>query len=211
MTPPLIHKVYTRTGDDGTTGLARNVRVKKQSQRIHTIGTIDELNAFLGFARLVCPSDIGTVLGRVQNELFDLGANLAAQPAQSQKTKETKETTPPIDIHEASITQLERDIDRYNASCPPLTSFILPGGTEAAARLHMARTVARRAERHLCALDDHSPVSESVPDHQKRYLNRLSDLLFVLARATAQEQEILWEPMKSRNKPDEPAEEKDGK
>ena len=200
MTPPLIHKVYTRTGDDGTTGLARNVRVKKQDQRIHTIGTIDELNSFLGFARLVCPSDIGTVLGRVQNELFDLGASLAAQPAQSQ---ETKETTPPIDIHEASITQLERDIDRYNASCLPLTSFILPGGTEAAARLHMARTVARRAERHLWALADQEPVSESVPSHQTRYLNRLSDLLFVLARATAQEQEILWEPMKSRNKPDE--------
>jgi cob(I)alamin adenosyltransferase len=164
-------KLYTKTGDDGTTGLLGGARVSKASARVEAFGTVDETNAALGSARawgLDLRSD--AVLGRVQASLFSLGAELACAPGRSG----------PIELElvdERDIAGLEKAIDEAAERCPPLTQFILPGGSRQAASLHVARTVCRRAERLVVALSDPAPRQEVVV-----YLNRLSDLLFALAR-----------------------------
>ena len=166
-------KIYTRTGDAGQTGLYGGGRVRKDNPRIAAYGTVDELNAFLGLARAEgLPPEIDGLLRRLQNELFDLGAELASRDPQSMGTGV---------INEARIALLEAAIDRFEEPLSPLKQFILPGGVKAAAALHVARTVCRRAEREvvfLAAIPDEK-VSTSVI----AYLNRVSDLLFVLARA----------------------------
>ena len=164
-------KIYTRTGDQGETGLFGGPRVRKDAGRIEAYGTVDELNAALGLARAAAPPpQVDAILGRIQNELFVLGAELASpQPGHA-----AVPTTQP-----AHVSALAAEIDRLQEALPPLKEFILPGGTSAAAHLHLARTVCRRAERRVVALAAAEPVSPTVV----QYLNRLSDLLFVLARS----------------------------
>jgi cob(I)alamin adenosyltransferase len=166
-------KIYTKTGDSGDTGLLAPGRVRKDHPRIEAYGTVDELNAALGLARASgLGEDIDRVIGRAQNELFSLGAQLAAVDPRS---------APDSAISSDHVGALERDIDHLGRSLPPLTQFILPGGSASAAALHVARTVCRRAERRVVSLRDreHQAVSEILI----QYLNRLSDLLFVAARA----------------------------
>jgi cob(I)alamin adenosyltransferase len=164
-------KIYTRTGDTGDTGLFGGPRVRKDAPRIEAYGTVDELNAVLGLARAeALPADIDATLARIQNELFDLGAELA--------TPEPAKLNLPT-LSAAHVTTLEGEIDRYEALLEPLKQFILPGGTRGAAQLHVARTCCRRAERRLITLTGLETVSPVLVV----YLNRLSDLLFVLSRA----------------------------
>lgn len=163
-------KIYTKTGDDGDTGLFGGPRVRKDAPRIEAYGTVDELNAVLGLARAEgLPADVDGLLARIQNELFDLGAELATPEP---------ERLGDLRLGPADIAGLEAAIDRHEADLAPLKTFILPGGTRAAASLHLARTVCRRAERRVVSLAADEPVSR----HLVVYLNRLSDLLFVLAR-----------------------------
>jgi cob(I)alamin adenosyltransferase len=179
-------KLYTKTGDDGTTGLFGGGRVKKASLRVDAYGTVDELNAFVGVARATKlePSTEG-VLAQVQVDLFTLGAELACVPG-----RETRLSMKLIDATDAE--RLEEAIDAAEAGLPPLKNFVLPGGSAQAAALHVARTVCRRAERSVLSLDDAPARSEIVI-----YLNRLSDLLFVLARkanAAAGIEDVPWAP-----------------
>jgi cob(I)alamin adenosyltransferase len=164
-------KLYTKTGDDGTTGLFGGGRVPKTSARVAAYGTVDETNAAIGVTR-ASPLDaaMDALLARVQEDLFTLGAELACVPG-----RESKLSMPLLG--NADIERLERGIDEADAACPPLRNFVLPGGSPQAAALHVARTVCRRAERAVLALDDAPPRRELVV-----YLNRLSDLLFALAR-----------------------------
>jgi cob(I)alamin adenosyltransferase len=164
-------KLYTKTGDDGTTGLFGGGRVPKASARVEAYGTVDETNAAIGVAR-AAPLDGGmdAVLARVQEDLFTVGAELACVPGKEGKLAMAL-------VGEADITRLERAIDDATAACTPLTSFVLPGGSPQAAALHVARTVCRRAERAVLAMTDAPARREVVV-----YLNRLSDLLFALAR-----------------------------
>jgi cob(I)alamin adenosyltransferase len=185
-----INKVYTRTGDDGTTGLVRGPRRTKHDLRIEAYGTVEEANAFIGHARLTSTAmpKIDNVLSRIQNDLFDVGSDLAT-PGQDDPAAEY----PSLRVRAVQTDWLEKQIDHFNADIKPLTSFILPGGTALSAALHIARTVTRRAERLVSAL------VEVEPDTSKealRYLNRLSDLLFVLGRvANANgEKDVLWVP-----------------
>ena len=172
-----LSKIVTRTGDKGTTGLAEGTRVNKDSMRIHCLGSVDELNSHLGL--LLCeslPDDIRTQLLAIQNDLFDLGGSLAY---------------PVSPFSEGKLTRLDTAIAHYNADLPPLKEFILPGGTRAASQCHIARTVARRAEREIVALSH----LEDPPANGLAYLNRLSDLLFVLSRVlnrSAGQAETLW-------------------
>lgn len=163
-------KIYTKTGDNGETGLFAGPRVRKDAPRIEAYGTIDELNAVLGCARCQpLPAEVDALLATVQNELFNLGAELATlDPGKLQLAV----------ISAAHIAALEAAIDRFEAHLTPLRQFILPGGSAGAAWLHLARTVCRRAERRLVAL----AAAETISPHLLVYLNRLSDLLFVLAR-----------------------------
>ena len=189
-----ITKVYTRQGDKGATRLAGGQEVSKTSARIEAYGTVDELNACMG---LVAES-IGerpaltallTQVQRIQNELFDLGSQFAVLP------EDRREDSPVITP--AMVTRLEEEMDAMNATLPALTSFILPSGGETSARLHLARTVCRRAERRALQIDDGSPLG----DTEVPYLNRLSDWLFVAGRAAAQSEdrpETLWQPGASR-------------
>ena len=164
-------KIYTKTGDDGTTGLFGGGRVKKASSRVEAYGTVDELNATLGLARAAkLEADTEAVLAQVQVDLFTLGAELACVPG-----KESKLNMKLLD--ESDSARLEQAIDHAEAHCTPLKYFVLPGGSPQAAALHLARTVCRRAERAVLALEDTPARGELVI-----YLNRLSDLLFVLAR-----------------------------
>jgi cob(I)alamin adenosyltransferase len=166
-------KIYTRAGDTGLTGLYGGGRVRKDDPRIAAYGTVDELNAFLGLARAEGPSaEIDEVLVRLQNELFDLGAELATRDPQAKGTAV---------INEARIAVLEGIIDRFEERLAPLKEFILPGGSMVAAHLHVARTVCRRAEREAVFLT--SLPEEHVSNSVIAYLNRVSDLLFVLSRA----------------------------
>lgn len=167
-------RIYTRTGDQGETGLFGGPRVRKDVPRIEAYGTVDELNAVLGLSRAAGPPpEIDAVLLRVQHELFVLGAELASPQA----GRAAIPTTEP-----GHVAALEADIDRFEAALAPLKEFILPAGSPAAAHLHVARTVCRRAERRVVALAAAEPISPTV----LQYLNRLSDLLFVLARAANQ-------------------------
>lgn len=176
-------KIYTRTGDSGETSLFGGGRVRKDHRRIEAYGTVDELNSCLGMARaLGQPADVDEVLAHIQNDLFQLGADLAT-PHGVQATVARVEAS--------HVHYLEQTIDRFDASLAPLKSFILPGGTLAAAQLHVARTVCRRAERCAVRLAE----AEAIGDFPIAYLNRLSDLLFVLARYVAAKtggKEILW-------------------
>lgn len=184
-----LNRIYTRTGDDGTTGLASGPRRLKCDLRVEAYGTVDEANACIGLARLHTAADpkLDAVLARVQNELFDLGADLC--------TPEDVPDIPPLRIVEEQVARLEADIDVFNADLPPLRSFVLPGGSPAAATLHLARTVARRAERLMVELAQ----DETVGAPALRYANRLSDLLFVAARrANRGGGEPLWVPGASR-------------
>ncbi len=174
-----LSKIYTRTGDDGTTGLGDGTRVAKDSARVNAYGTVDEANSCIGVLLAAdVPDDIRVLLTRVQHQLFDLGGELCI-PGHAA-------------IHDADIDALEARLDHYNDALPPLKDFILPGGGEAAARCHVARTVVRRAERDTVTLSRH----DAVRPQAIRYLNRLSDLLFVLARVLARASghgEVLWD------------------
>jgi cob(I)alamin adenosyltransferase len=179
-------KIYTKTGDDGTTGLFGGGRVKKASTRVEAYGTVDELNATIGLARATrLEPDSEAVLAAVQVDLFTLGAELACVPG-----KEAKLNVPLLSTEDAS--RLEKAIDHAESFVPPLKFFVLPGGSAQAATLHLARTVCRRAERAVLAIDDATARSEVVV-----YLNRLSDLLFVLARRAnieAKVEDVPWVP-----------------
>jgi cob(I)alamin adenosyltransferase len=165
-------KIYTKTGDTGETGLFGGDRVSKASLRVETYGEIDELNSAVGWVRVqVSDPDLDAVLNQVQNDLFEVGAELG-----STEDRKKKSTMP--FIAEAQVENLERTIDKYEEGPPALTSFVLPGGSESAARFHLARCVCRRAERSLVALG----TQEALRGELFRYVNRLSDLLFVLAR-----------------------------
>ena len=170
-----LNRIYTRSGDAGRTRLATGETVSKADLRVETYGAVDETNACLGLARVHTSGggEFDAMLARVQNELFDLGADLA-QPA---KAGEAEGST--LRILDSQVARLEAEIDTLNAELPPLTSFVLPGGTPAAAALHLARTVCRRAEREAVRLVE---AGEPVSGPALRYLNRLSDLLFVAAR-----------------------------
>jgi cob(I)alamin adenosyltransferase len=171
----VLNRIYTRAGDGGTTRLATGAPVSKASARVETYGAVDEANACLGLARLHTAADpeFDAMLARIQNELFDLGADLSTPPGDPEAEARTLRMTDP------QVARLEREIDAMNEALPPLASFVLPGGTPAAAALHLARTVARRAERLAVAMMD---AGESVSPPALRYLNRLSDFLFVAAR-----------------------------
>lgn len=184
-----LNKIYTRTGDQGTAALGNGERRKKSDLRFAAIGEVDEANAAIGLARLHAHADLDRTLARVQNDLFDLGADLAV-PEGGEKGKSR------LRVAAAQVTRLEEEIDRYNAELAPLTSFVLPGGTAAAAALHFARTVTRRAERALVALDGHEPLNPAAIV----YINRLSDFLFVAARFANDQGagDVLWVPGENR-------------
>lgn len=170
-----LNRIYTRSGDAGTTRLATGQTVSKADLRVEAYGAVDEANACVGLARLHTGGDTAfdAMLARVQNELFDLGADLATPPEMGEADGSK------LRILDTQVARLEAEIDQMNDALPPLQSFILPGGTAAAAALHLARTVARRAEREAVRLvETNEPVSEPA----MRYLNRLSDFLFVAAR-----------------------------
>jgi cob(I)alamin adenosyltransferase len=174
-----LSKIYTRTGDDGTTGLGDGSRVDKDSLRVETYGTVDEANSAIGMVLAIgsVPADIRQCLTEVQHDLFELGGELCI-PGH-------------VAIHQSFIDRLEQELDAFNADLPPLKDFILPGGGAAAAACHLSRTIVRRAERRCSTLRKHEAVREELI----RYLNRLSDLLFVIARRLARTesgQEVLW-------------------
>jgi cob(I)alamin adenosyltransferase len=182
--PVRLTRIYTRGGDAGETSLGDGTRVTKLDPRIAAYGAVDELNSAVGMVLAgECPEPLRIVLTRIQNELFDLGADLSVPVEREGRLRVTQE----------QVDALERDCDTFNADLPELTSFVLPGGTEAAARLHVARTVCRRAEREALAAAE----SVGVDPLALVYLNRLSDLLFILARAAnalAGREEPLWKP-----------------
>jgi cob(I)alamin adenosyltransferase len=188
-----LNRIYTRTGDQGTTGLASGERRPKYDLRIEAYGTVDETNACIGLARLHTGGHaIDPMLGRIQNDLFDLGADLAT-PETGKPLKYE-----PLRIVEAQVERLEAEIDELNAALSPLRSFVLPGGTPAAAALHHARTVCRRAERLTVELA--AKPEEAVSPACVKYLNRLSDFLFVAARVVNDDGalDVLWVPGQNR-------------
>ena len=188
-----LNKIYTRTGDDGTTGLVDGSRRAKHDARMVAIGEVDELNSAVGLATLAVAPGVHAELLRIQNDLFDLGADLAT-PLGAFDTPDFAPSDMVLRIVAGQVDWLEAAIDRHNAALPPLTSFILPGGSEAAARVHLARAIARRAERAIVALAGVEPVNPSA----LAYVNRLSDYLFVLARAINAGNDPLWVPGASR-------------
>ncbi|MEK1855245.1 MAG: cob(I)yrinic acid a,c-diamide adenosyltransferase [Phyllobacterium sp.] len=190
-----LNKIYTRTGDDGTTGLGSGERRLKHDLRVEAYGTVDEANSCIGIARLYTEKDfpeLDAMLMRIQNDLFDLGADLS--------TPDTGQTLPyePLRIIDSQVLRLEADIDRLNASLAPLRSFVLPGGSPASAALHLARTVARRAERHMVELA--RKPDEAVTPAALKYINRVSDFLFVAARVVNDNgaRDVLWVPGHNR-------------
>ncbi|RWP41775.1 MAG: cob(I)yrinic acid a,c-diamide adenosyltransferase [Mesorhizobium sp.] len=190
-----LNKIYTRTGDDGTTGLGTGERRLKSDLRIDAYGTIDEANACIGMARIHTAAThpaIDAMLGRIQNDLFDLGADLAVPDDGKPLGYE------PLRITAVQTDRVEKDIDLLNKDLQPLKSFVLNGGTPAAAALHLARTVARRAERIMVALTQ--TPGEHVSREAIRYINRVSDYLFVAARAVNDNgnADVLWVPGKNR-------------
>ena len=189
-----LNKIYTRTGDDGTTGLVDGSRLPKHAARMEAIGAVDEANSALGLAAVaLADGEFAAPLYRIQNDLFDLGADLAT-PAGEDDDFAPSEMV--LRIVAAQVAWLERAIDTANESIEPLTSFILPGGSEAAARLHVARASVRRAERAMTALAQAEPVNPAA----LHYINRLSDLLFVLARAENDggKGDVTWVPGANR-------------
>ena len=193
----VLNRIYTKTGDAGTTALGTGERRRKDDLRIETYGTVDETNSAIGLARIATAGEpalavLDEMLGRIQNDLFDLGADLCAPDSGKPLPYE------PLRVVDAQVTRLEADIDTLNGDLAPLRSFVLPGGVPAAAALHLARTVARRAERLLVAL--HATPGEPVGDATLKYLNRLSDFLFVAARHANSlgPGDVLWQPGKYR-------------
>lgn len=182
-----LSRIYTKTGDDGTTGLGDGTRVPKTHPRIAAYGTADELGAAIGVAALhAAEADVLAALRRAQNDLFDLGADLCVPESPEEKPGER------LRITAAHTERLEKEIDRVNAALKPLTSFVLSGGSPLGAHLHLARCIARRCEREILVLADQERINPEVI----RYVNRLSDWLFVRARAANQsaDGEILWKP-----------------
>ncbi|MEZ5785614.1 MAG: cob(I)yrinic acid a,c-diamide adenosyltransferase [Xanthobacteraceae bacterium] len=189
-----LTRIYTRTGDDGTTALGSGERRKKHDLRIDAYGTVDETNSTIGLARVHTRDmpDIDAMLARIQNDLFDLGAELAT-PSKGKGPGGERLT-----VTDAQVTRLEQEIDRLNAELQPLRSFVLPGGSAAAAALHLARTVCRRAERLMSALVD--TAGEDIGSAAAKYINRLSDFLFVAARYVNDKgaSDVLWQPGQNR-------------
>lgn len=190
-----LNKIYTRTGDDGTTGLGTGERIPKDARRIEAYGTVDETNATIGLVRVALAGGhpgLDDKLQRIQNDLFDLGADLCV-PDRGEKP-----AYQPIRISDAQVERLEAEIDEMNAELKPLKSFVLPGGSGAAAALHLARTVCRRAEREMVRLaaEPNEPVSEAA----MKYINRLSDFLFVASRYVNDRgrSDVLWVPGQNR-------------
>jgi cob(I)alamin adenosyltransferase len=187
--PVVLSRIYTRTGDDGSTGLADGSRTAKTDSRLAAYADVEEANCAIGMAITFgsLGPDIARLLGRVQNELFDVGADLANPVTQSPPPY------PPLRIEEDYITRLEGECDSFNSDLPTLRSFLLPGGSPGTTLLHMARTVTRRAERSAwAAIAEHGNAVSPLP---ARYLNRLSDLLFILARqANSGHDDVLWKP-----------------
>jgi cob(I)alamin adenosyltransferase len=190
-----LNKIYTRTGDKGTTGLGTGERVAKYHGRIAAYGTVDEANSVIGLVRLHLADEdklIDEILGRIQNDLFDLGADLCVPDRGEELPYE------PLRVSDEQVERLEQEIDTLNAELQPLKSFVLPGGSPASAYLHLARTVSRRAERQMVELadDEDEPVSAAA----MKYINRLSDLLFVAGRYTNARGsgDILWAPGANR-------------
>jgi cob(I)alamin adenosyltransferase len=190
----ILNKIYTRAGDDGTTALGTGERRKKYDLRVAAYGTLDEVNATIGIARLYVAGDsaLDTALGRIQNDLFDVEADLCL-PGKGKGPGGARLTVTP-----AQVAWLEGEIDRLNAELAPLRSFILPGGGTAAAYLHLARTVCRRGERLMAELKDRP--NESVSPEALQYVNRLSDFLFVAARHANDKgaRDVLWTPGQNR-------------
>lgn len=180
-----LTRIYTGGGDKGKTSLSSGKRVAKHDLRVEAYGAVDEANAVIGLARLHTEGVVDDLLGRVQNDLFDLGADLSTPEVENPPH-------PPLRILASQPKGLEQEIDRFNADLQPLKSFVLPGGSAASAQLHLARTVVRRAERHATRLAE----QETVNPEAIRYLNRLSDLLFVLARHAnaGGAGDVLWTP-----------------
>lgn len=179
-----LNKIYTRTGDDGTSGLGDGSRRPKTDPRFAAIGAVDETNCAVGVARLEARDEMDAMLGRIQNELFDLGADLAMPGREG------------LRIVPAQVARLEAEIDAMNAKLAPLSSFVLPGGSALAAHLHLARAIARRAEREMAAL------AGTLSPAALRYINRLSDLLFVAARLANNDRgagDVLWVPGGTRD------------
>ena len=184
-----LNRIYTKTGDKGETALGDGTRRPKHDLRIHAYGTVDEANAAIGLARLDAESELNLTLGRIQNDLFDLGADLST-PENGRRGEGR------LRIIDSQVERLEREIDLMNAALKPLDSFVLPGGTPAAAYLHLARTIVRRAERLMVELAQ----SEKVSPTTIRYINRLSDHLFVASRLANDggAKDVLWVPGANR-------------
>jgi cob(I)alamin adenosyltransferase len=184
-----LTRIYTRGGDAGQTSLGDGARVPKHDPRVAAFGTVDEANAAIGVARLHTTGDADAMLGRIQNDLFDLGADLCTP-------EEENPAYPPLRMTEAQVERLEREIDAMNETLAPLNSFVLPGGSAAAAYLHVARTVTRRAERLMVELAERERVNPAA----LRYANRLSDHLFVMSRHLNDDgaADVLWVPGSNR-------------
>lgn len=188
----VLNKIYTKTGDAGETALGDGSRVAKHAMRVTAYGTVDELNATLGLARLHAAGELDTMLMRIQNDLFDLGADLCTPGMEKDADREY----PPLRIASAQVARLEAEIDTMNEKLEPLRSFILPGGSALAAHLHLCRTVCRRAERLSVEL----ATMESVNAEGVKYLNRLSDWFFVAGRIANDDgkADVLWVPGANR-------------
>jgi len=184
----VLNKIYTRTGDAGETALGNGARVAKHSMRVNAYGTVDEVNATVGLARLKASGESDAALARIQNDLFDLGADLCRPDME----RDAEAEYTPLRVSDAQVGRLEAEIDAMNADLEPLRSFVLPGGSELAAHLHLCRTVARRAERHAVEL----ATVEHVNPAAVTYLNRLSDWFFVAARIANENgrADVLWVP-----------------
>ncbi|MEO0865678.1 MAG: cob(I)yrinic acid a,c-diamide adenosyltransferase [Pseudomonadota bacterium] len=188
----VLNKIYTKTGDAGETALGNGARVAKHAMRVTAYGTVDELNAFVGVARLEASGDMDAGLSRIQNDLFDLGADLCRPDMEQDAEAEY----PPLRRADAQVSRLESEIDGFNGDLEPLRSFILPGGSTLSAHLHVCRTVARRAERLSVEL----ATMEAVNPAAVKYLNRLSDWFFVNARIANNggKDDVLWVPGANR-------------
>jgi cob(I)alamin adenosyltransferase len=190
----VLNRIYTRTGDDGTTALGTGERRPKHDRRIAAYGTVDELNATIGLARLHTGDEpqVDAMLARIQNDLFDLGADLCTPETGRNASRER------LRIVETQVARLEQEIDLLNGELAPLNSFVLPGGTAAAAHLHLARTVCRRAERLMVEVANAAGETVSAP--ALKYINRLSDFLFVASRSANQKgaRDVLWVPGANR-------------
>ena len=197
----VLNRIYTRTGDDGTTALGTGERRKKYDLRISAYGTLDEVNAVIGLTRLATTGDaqLDPMLARIQNDLFDVEADLCMPQRADGASVGKGPGGARLNVTDAQVEWLEQQIDRLNADLAPLRSFILPGGCPAAAHLHLARTVCRRAERLMVELKD-QPGEEVTPAALK-YVNRLSDFLFVVSRYANDKgaTDVLWQPGKNRN------------